>query len=559
MRLDILLAHDIFKKHQVLTGESGLSRTVESVNIMDGPDIIHYLKPRELLLANGYFLKDRPEVLSELIEHMNRMDCPGLAIKTKRFSLSIPAAILERADRLHFPIIEISEISHSLGVILQQSTSLILDNKSYELQYALSIHKQFSSMIMAGGGISQIVESLAQLLSVPVLLLSHKLQLSDCSSLLKNKNMQPLMARVLSTLLTLPVLDAPVSLCFFHPEMGEYRHVDIHPIITSRHEGYLVFLQQEQTISNLYTLAIEQAANVISMETIKEQAVKERSRRYKNEFFSDLIDGFIASEQEALYLGRKYGLKHNALFLIITAKIDDSQTGSGTEAFIGRSDRDVHYDLLKRHFTAIPNTFTMFTKNDLFGLLLTLQDSDWEEEKFLTLLGNITSELSQKANLSISLGIGNPVTNVLDIGLSYREAVEALQTGYLTKKRGFIQLYNSNDISYLLRLISNDELEHFYEKTFQSFSSMDASEKSELMRTLRAYYDNQSQLVETAKQLYIHRNTVLYRLDKCERLMGVSLKDPMVSLRFRVAFAMEPFLKVKDQKNVRTNVSSNSN
>lgn len=550
MRLDILLAHEIFKKHQVLAGENGLSRIVQSVNIMDSPDIIHYLKPRELLLANGYFLKDRPELFSELIQHMNQMECPGLAVKTKRFSLTIPPSILELADRLEFPIIELSEIKHSLGVLLQQSTNLILDDKSYELQYALSIHKQFSSMIIKGGGLSQVVESLAQLVSVPVLLLSHKLQLSQCSSHFKHKDMQPLMARVLSTLLTLPVFDAPVTLCFFHQEMGEYRHVDIHPVFTFRHEGYLVFLQMEQTNSNLYTLTIEQAANIISMETIKEQAVKERSRRYKNEFFSDLIDGFITSEQEALYLGRKYGLKPHARFIIIAAKIDEGPTGNSTAAFAGRSDRDVHYDLIKRHFTAIPNAFTMFTKNDLFGFLLTLQDADLEESKFLALLHNINADLSQNENLSLSLGIGNPVTNVLDIGLSYREAVQALQTGYLINKRGFVQLYKSNDISYLLRLIPNDEQEQFYEETFRSFASIEASEKSDLIRTLKVYYDNQCHLVETSKQLYIHRNTVVYRLDKCEKLLGVNLKDPTLSLRLRVAFAMEPFLKAKNARNV---------
>jgi PucR family transcriptional regulator, purine catabolism regulatory protein len=548
MRLDILLAHDIFIKHQILAGEDGLSRVVHSVNIMDNPDIIHYLKPRELLLANGYFLKDQPELFSTLVHHMNQMDCPGLAIKTKRFSMTIPPFILEIANRLHFPIIELSEIPHSLGFLLQQSINLIMDDKSYELQYALNIHEQFSSMIIKGGGLSQVVESLAQLVSVPVLLLSHKLQLSQCSSHFKQKDMQPLMAQVLSTLLTLPVFNTHVTLCFFHKEMGEYRHIDIYPVYTFRHEGYLVFLQKEQTNSNLYTLTIKQAVNIISIETTKEQAVKERSRRYKNEFFSDLIDGFITSEQEALYLGRKYGLKPHARFFIIVAKIDNGPTGDNTAAFVGRSDRDVYYDIIKRHFTAIPNAFTMFTKNDLFGFLLTLQDDDLEESDFLALLNNIISDLTRKEHLSVSLGIGNPIMNVLDIGLSYREAVQALQTGYLINKWGFIQLYKSNDISYLLRLIPNDEQEQFYEETFRSFTSIEASEKSDLMDTMKVYYDNQCHLVETAKQLYIHRNTVVYRLDKCEKLLGVGLKDPILSLRIRVAFAMEPFLKAKNEK-----------
>ncbi|MGO4375191.1 helix-turn-helix domain-containing protein, partial [Paenibacillus sp. MCAF20] len=81
------------------------------------------------------------------------------------------------------------------------------------------------------------------------------------------------------------------------------------------------------------------------------------------------------------------------------------------------------------------------------------------------------------------------------------------------------------------------------EETFHSFASMSDGERKELLRTLKTFLDNQCQLLETAKQLFIHRNTVIYRLEKCEKLTGVNLKDHAESLRFRVAFAIEPFLK----------------
>jgi purine catabolism regulator len=62
------------------------------------------------------------------------------------------------------------------------------------------------------------------------------------------------------------------------------------------------------------------------------------------------------------------------------------------------------------------------------------------------------------------------------------------------------------------------------------------------MQTLRIYVENEGQIAETAKRLFLHRNTVIYRLDKCEKLTRRNLKDPSDTIRIRLAFHMEPLL-----------------
>src|SRR4030095_4401501 len=194
MLLEQLLSNAIFAKSQIIAGHSGLSRIVQTVNIIDAPDIIHFLRPGELLLTNGYFMKEKPETLLELMTKMDQLKCSGLAVKTKRFALDIPQEVMDEANRIHFPIIEISAVEHSLGEILQRSTSVILDNRNDELQYSLTIHKQFSAMIMKGNGIPEIITALTQLLSSPILLLSSKLQVTAHSHHFKQPNMQALIS-----------------------------------------------------------------------------------------------------------------------------------------------------------------------------------------------------------------------------------------------------------------------------------------------------------------------------------------------------------------------------
>ena len=63
-----------------------------------------------------------------------------------------------------------------------------------------------------------------------------------------------------------------------------------------------------------------------------------------------------------------------------------------------------------------------------------------------------------------------------------------------------------------------------------------------LLQTLSVYLETHCQLAETAKRLYIHRNTVIYRLEKCEEIIGRSLKDPEETLRLRMAFRIKALL-----------------
>lgn len=549
MLLSELLANGIYEHARVIAGFNGLIRKVQTVNIMDAPDIIRFLRPGELLLTNGYFMKQQPDMFIELMRDMKRMECSGMAVKTERFKLDISEEALREADRLQFPIIEISKVELSLGEILQRSTSLIMNNKNDELQYALHIHKQFSEMIMKGKGISGIIDSLTKLLSSPILLVNSKLQLIAQSKPTHSPQMPAL------TVAAVAVLDgaskplASTSLCLIDPSLRSRCHVLLYPVHTYRHEGYLLSFHPVEKMSSLYGLTLEQAANVIGMELTKAQAVKERSRRYKNEFFSDLIDGYISSEQEAIHRGKKYGLQAGGTWVMLVARPDGP--GWGTLLREGGNDRqeernvyerDEHYERIKRQFATIGQPFVMFTKNDSFGLLLLIPGSGWDEASFIHQLAHMTEQLFAEIGLSLSIGIGKPATNALGIRLSYEEAMKALQYGCRLKRTKFVQSYLSKDIGYLFHMLPYDELKQFYEETFQGMKSTEEHERKELLRTLNAFYDTQCQLMETSKLLFVHRNTVVYRLDKCEKLLGVKLKDPIESLRLRIALAIEPLL-----------------
>jgi len=95
MKLREILNKPIFKGAAVVAGHNGLTIDVQSVNMMDAPDIIDFLHEKELLLTTAYSIKNRPDALLELVEQMAKQGCAGLALKTQRFLKVIPKDVIE--------------------------------------------------------------------------------------------------------------------------------------------------------------------------------------------------------------------------------------------------------------------------------------------------------------------------------------------------------------------------------------------------------------------------------------------------------------------------------
>src|SRR2546423_6415535 len=90
---------------RVLAGASGLDRIVQRLNVMEVPDILPWVKPRELLLTTGYPLRDNPDALVDLVAELDERGLAALAIKLHRYLDAVPPPMLAEADRRGFPVI----------------------------------------------------------------------------------------------------------------------------------------------------------------------------------------------------------------------------------------------------------------------------------------------------------------------------------------------------------------------------------------------------------------------------------------------------------------------
>ncbi|WP_052144568.1 PucR family transcriptional regulator [Halalkalibacter okhensis] len=556
MRLLDILNLPTFKEATVVAGEDGLTKNVQSVNLMDAPDIIDYLNDEQLLLTTAYSIKNNPNALIELVTQMANQGCAGLGLKTKRFIDEIPADVIEKANALNFPIIEIP-LNYSLGEMLNEALSCILKERTHELNYALTIHREFTDIVVSGGGFSNIIESLATILNLPVILLNYRLDIMAYSHDIDKDVFFDIYWYIHEkihheNLDTYKVLTLPKE-----GGINEFTEVSIYPInTTNQQKGYIIIFGTALSNQPSFTLAVEQAANVISFEFMKLHALEQHSRRLKNEFFADLVEGAIPTEEEIINRGKTYQLNKSLQYICITCKMDDTSDlyqdthPLQTEKEISLR-RDRIYELFESILTKNFENCIVFTKGDLFTTLLGFDFyNDDVEKNVLDSITDLQSDLYQAIDSSMSFGISNYTENITDIPTAFQEAVDALRAGYRENKKRFIKTYRIKELAEIFKTIPSQKLKEFYRSTLRELAYPKDKEKEDLVQTLSVFLNHNCQISETAKIMFIHRNTVIYRIKKCEEILGLEIKGSDETLTLRIALFIRSFFNNKIERQV---------
>ncbi|GAK09926.1 LOW QUALITY PROTEIN: purine catabolism regulatory protein [Geomicrobium sp. JCM 19038] len=531
MQLGHILQLPIFQEADVISGSSGLWRNVENVNMMDAPDIADYLKQDELLITTAYHFKEDPTSLKQLIEKMARRGCAGLGIKTKRFLASIPEDVRYMADALHFPIIELP-FHVRLGSIVNQTLSAILNVQTLEMKEAMAAHQTFSESVMSGKGLSHLLTTVSDVVSLPVYLLNHQSILvatsgEDHSNLeTLNKSIsgkqQCFLSQTHHTYFSL--IDSKQVVTAFAVEMSNVT------------KGMLVVLS-DAPLTHRTILTLEQATNVIAFEVMKENAVKQYTQRARNEFFKNYLDDAFLTNDEVLSRAKEFDIYNNHQFSCFVGKMDAREASLGFKQNVIEVEKV--FALIEEELAmfAIPTYFFM---NGNYCCILAeetgeVHPSDWHSPTRM-MVEMIQDHVIQQLGRSVSFGISNICHEFLDVKAGYSEALNALNSGLLSGNRQFIQAYHTKDVSELLRMIPGEDLRSFCEYTLQRIDDPD------LLHTLAVYLETHCQITETANRLYVHRNTVIYRLEKIEDLLGKKVNEPETTLQLRIAFRIHPTL-----------------
>ena len=136
----------------------------------------------------------------------------------------------------------------------------------------------------------------------------------------------------------------------------------------------------------------------------------------------------------------------------------------------------------------------------------------------------------------VTIGVGRHHPGIAGLGLSYREAEQALAIGRaLLGGDRSVHFEHLGVQRLLFQLRDNPELASFYDDLLGKLQAHDERQGAELVNTLEAFFECHGNHVRTAQRLHLHRNTLLYRLDRARNVLGVELDDAETRLALQVA------------------------
>ncbi len=146
----------------------------------------------------------------------------------------------------------------------------------------------------------------------------------------------------------------------------------------------------------------------------------------------------------------------------------------------------------------------------------------------------------------VNVGIGTTATGIKDLAKSFKEAQVALEVGKVFDTDRAIVSYDNLGIARLIYQLPTTLCEMFLKEVFKrgSIESLD----QETLFTIQKFFENNLNVSETSRKLFVHRNTLVYRLEKIKKLTGLDLREFDHAIIFKVALMVKKYLSANPVK-----------
>ena len=203
------------------------------------------------------------------------------------------------------------------------------------------------------------------------------------------------------------------------------------------------------------------------------------------------------------------------------------------------------YDIISGIFPDNGKDFVIDLDNNMIAIVKEVKMGITASE-LEKIASQIADTVTSEAMVNIHLGIGTVAANIKDIAKSYKEARIALEVGKVFDGEKYIMNYENLGIARLIYQLPTTLCELFLSEVFKkdSIDSLD----SETLYTIQKFFENNLNVSETSRQLYVHRNTLVYRLDKVRKITGLDLRIFDHAIVFKVALMVKKYLVSKPMR-----------
>ncbi len=255
-------------------------------------------------------------------------------------------------------------------------------------------------------------------------------------------------------------------------------------------------------------------------------------------FFEDLMYGNYDSEdalrQRANFLGCDLSRVHAAVMIELSYVEEDNADEPLSEEDRLAIHKRICAQMRRRIQDNYPGSLLYEHENLLTCIIHLSKDPNGIRLK--NWLRDQVRQMRNEYHVCLAIGIGNPCTNASDYRRSFAEASEAQQMGQHLNPEGGVTHFNDLGVyRYLYKIARMDDLRDMYQDQVGRIASYDRRKGTDLLDTLETYLECAGNLTRTSNRLFVHRNTLIQRLERLQSLCEIDLQERSNWLTLQVA------------------------
>ncbi|MBX5470217.1 MAG: PucR family transcriptional regulator ligand-binding domain-containing protein [Thermoleophilaceae bacterium] len=499
---------------ELAAGEGGAEAPVRWVHITELNDPTPWLSGGELLLTTGIQLGS-PERQREFVQRLSDHHLAALGFGTGFDHDVIPAALLERARELDFPVFEVPYRVPFIAITERAFRQLV--NEQYDvLQRGIAIHKRLERLVLEERGLDEVVRALAAAIGGSALVLSARGETMAAGAFRRGLDEQTI------ELVRREVLrrgGAGGTAAPFVPGEADLAGRAIALPVTIRAnalpQAWLVAVRDAGGLGDFERLILQQAVTVVALELMRQRVMRDTERRLAGDLLAEALGGRLDPAELATRL-RPFGVGERAAVLVLS--VDDPPAGEGAlDRSLGEAGVGALVATRERLLCAVVDAGD--------------EDLDWQ-----ALASAARKALAADQQGEARVAVSRPAS-VATLRRSFHEARCALEASVIN---GYpvdhVATYRDLGAFQLLLSLQDEEALRLYcDNLLGPLENGGGDYGDELIRSLEAFIEENGQWERAARQLFCHRHTLRYRIRRIEELTGRDLSRARDRIEFWLA------------------------
>jgi sugar diacid utilization regulator len=519
LTLGRLLQERLLHGAMVLSGEDHLGRSVRWCH-----PFLDVLQDPGADLSATVALIEGAEVDSRRWPALMRSGCAAVMIRGTE-------AVKVAATGPDGPVVVRIPGSVSRRTVFELVATLGVAHQTHVLQYGQRVHSSLAHLLHRGAGLTALCSRLARMSECGVAVLDNDLHLLafDPGPARLDPHAVTIAVKASMRLLLGATRSDPHRVAVLELDVRDRRHACVVGAIdlVEQREGWVVLLDETLTPREHdlaeHRVAVEQAVTIVGTELLRIRGLERAEERARGNFVHALLHGRFTNHADLVARASHHAFDADARYGVVVAHSGGMIAQGDSPSKLAEMAREA----ARLHETDGQETLTAVV-GDVIAVIRRVSPSlrgqpDPASEELRHYATSLGRRLSGRKQGSVLVAYGRPTTGAGTIVESYREARVALdlrQRLNVTDVCGFADLRVD---SVLLELAQQDAGREFSAEILDPLRS---ERDGSLVEVARAYVQSGGNLNEAARRLSVHRNTMLYKLDRVSRLLQRDIREP---------------------------------